>query len=84
MKMTVSSNSEEEQPSASRDVDYLLSTGSSNHKITKGELSNLIRDLEFPKLGRTFSINFTRVEFTTKLRERDNISHQKPRIRAVL
>jgi len=43
---TVSSNSEEEQPSASRDADYLPSTDSSNHKITESEL--LIRDLELP------------------------------------
>jgi len=46
---TVSSNSEEQQPSASRDVDYLPITGSSNHKITEGELNDLIRDLELPK-----------------------------------
>jgi len=44
----VSSNSEELQPSASRDADYLPSTDSSNHKITEGELSDLIRDLELP------------------------------------
>jgi len=37
------------QPSASRDADYLASTGSSNHKITEGELNDLIRDLELPK-----------------------------------
>ena len=42
----VSSNSEERQPSASRDAEYLPSTDSSNHKITEGELINLIRDLE--------------------------------------
>ena len=46
---SVSSNSEEEQPSASRDADYLLSTDSSNQKITEGELKDLIRDLELPK-----------------------------------
>jgi len=45
----VSSNSEEEQPSASRDADYLPSTDSSNHKITEGELSDLLRDLKLPK-----------------------------------
>ena len=40
----VSSNSEEVQPSASRDADYLPSTDSSSHKITEGEFSDLIRD----------------------------------------
>ena len=45
----VSSNSGEQQPSASRDADYLPSTDSSNHKITEGELNDLIRDLEIPK-----------------------------------
>ena len=44
-----SSNSEEQQPSASRDAEHLPSTGSSNHKITEGELNGLIRDLELPK-----------------------------------
>ena len=34
---SVSSNSEEQQPSASRDADYLPSTDSSNHKITEGD-----------------------------------------------
>jgi len=46
---SVSSNSEEEQPSASRDVDYLPSTDSSNHKITKCEFNYLTRYLELPK-----------------------------------
>jgi len=45
----VSSNSEEQQPSVSRDADYLPSTDSSNHKITGGERNDLIRDLELPK-----------------------------------
>ena len=35
---SVSSNSKEQQPSASRDADYLPSTDSSIHKITDGEL----------------------------------------------
>jgi len=48
-KGSVSSNSKEQQPSASRDADYLPSTDSSNHKITEGELSDLIRDLKLPK-----------------------------------
>jgi len=46
---SVSSNSEEKQPSASRDADYLPSTDSSNHKITEGKLNDLIRDLKLPK-----------------------------------
>ena len=51
----VSSNSEEQQPSASRDADYLPSTGSSNHKVTEGELNDLTRDLELKKRrGQSF------------------------------
>jgi len=46
---SVSSNSEDQQPSASRGADYLPRTDSSNHKITEGELSDLIRNLELPK-----------------------------------
>ena len=46
---SVSSNSEVQQPSASRDADYLPSTDSSNHKITEGELNDLIWDLKLPK-----------------------------------
>ena len=46
---SVCSNNEEQQPSASRDADYLPSTDSSNHKITEGELSNLIRDFVLRK-----------------------------------
>ena len=46
---SVSSTSEEQQPSASRDADYLPSTDSSKHKITEGELNDLISDLELPK-----------------------------------
>jgi len=45
-KDSVSSNSKEQQPSASRDADYLPSTDFSNHKITEGELSDLIMDLK--------------------------------------
>ena len=51
---SVSSNSEEQQPSASRDVEYLPSTDSSNHKITEGELSDLIRELELQKIRQNF------------------------------
>ena len=47
---SVSSNSEEQQPSASRDADYLPSTDSSNHKITEGKRNDLIRKLELPKI----------------------------------
>jgi len=39
-KDSVSSNSEEQQPSASRDADYLPSTNSSTHKITEGQKAN--------------------------------------------
>jgi len=46
---SVSSNSEEQQPSASRYAEYLPSTHSSNQKITEGELSDLVRDLKLPK-----------------------------------
>ena len=46
---SVSSNSEEQQPTASRDAEYLPNTDSSSHKITEGELNDLIRDLELPK-----------------------------------
>jgi len=46
---SVSSNSKEQQPSASRDTDYLPSMDSFNHKITEGELNDLIRDLKLPK-----------------------------------
>jgi hypothetical protein len=49
MYSSVSSNSEEQQPSASRDADYLPSTDSSDHKITDGGLNDLSRDLELPK-----------------------------------
>ena len=45
----VSSNSEEQQPSASRDADYLPSTDSFSRKITEGELNDFITDLELPK-----------------------------------
>jgi len=48
-KDSVSSNSEKQQPTASRDADYLPSTDSSNHKITEDKLNDLIRDLKFPK-----------------------------------
>jgi len=46
---SVSSNSEEQQPSASRDADYTPSTDSFHHMITEGELNDLIRDLKLPK-----------------------------------
>jgi hypothetical protein len=51
---SVSSNSEEQQPSASRVADNLPSTGFSNHKITEGELSDVIRDLKLPKRRQNF------------------------------
>jgi len=37
-----SSNSEEQQPPASRDADFLPSTGSSNHKITEDEVNDFV------------------------------------------
>jgi len=46
---SASSNNEEQQPSASRDADYVPSTDSSHHTITEGELYDLIRDIELPK-----------------------------------
>jgi len=49
-----SSNSEELQPSSSRDADYLPSTDSPHHKVTEGELSDLIRDLELRKIRQNF------------------------------
>ena len=78
---SVSSNSEEQQPSPSGDVDYLPSTDSSNHKGTEGEFIDLIRDLRLPK---NKAEGLAKVEFTTPLRKSGNISHQKPRIRAIL
>ena len=41
MKQTLSSNSEEQHPSASTDADNLQSTDWSKHKITEGELNDL-------------------------------------------
>ena len=38
-------DSEEQQPSISRDADFLPSTDIFNYKITEGDLSDLIRDL---------------------------------------
>ena len=78
---SVSSNSEEQQPSVSRDPDYLPSTDSSNHKITEGRLNDFFRDLKLPKNRAEV---LAAVEFTTPLRESGNISHQKPRIRTIL
>jgi len=48
---SVSSNSEEEHPSASRDTDYLPSTVSSKHKIKEGELNDLNRGFELVKIN---------------------------------
>ena len=47
---SVSSNSEEQQASSSRDANNLPSTDFSNHKITEGEIDDLIRDLKLPKI----------------------------------
>jgi hypothetical protein len=46
---SISSKSEEQQPSASRAADYLPSTDSFSYKITEDELKDLIRDLELSK-----------------------------------
>jgi len=46
---SVSSKSEEQQPSASRVANYLPSTDSSSRKTTEGELIDLIGDVELPK-----------------------------------
>jgi len=46
---SVSSNSEEQQPSASRDTDYVQSTDSSKHKITECMLNDLNRRFEIPE-----------------------------------
>jgi len=51
---SVFSNSEEQQPSASRIADNLPSTDLSNHKMTEGELNDLIRDLKLPKRRQNF------------------------------
>jgi len=51
---SVSSNSEKQQPSASKVADNLPSTDFSNHKITEGELNDLIRDLKLPKRRQIF------------------------------
>ena len=51
---SVSSNSEEQQPSASRVADNLPSTDFTNHKITEGELSDFIGDLKLPKRRQNF------------------------------
>jgi len=49
-----SSNSEKQQSSASRIADNLPSTDFSNHKITEGELNDLIRDFKLPKIRQNF------------------------------
>jgi len=77
---SVSSNSEKQQPSPSRDADYLPSTDSSNHGITEGSLNDLIRDLKLPKNKAEL---LAAVEFPTSLRESDT-SHQKPKIQTIL
>jgi len=67
---SVSSNSEEQQPSASRVAYNLPSTDFSNHKITDGELNDPIRDLKLPKRKQKFGIKFTTTEFATPLPHR--------------
>jgi hypothetical protein len=50
----VSSNGEEHQPSVSRVADNFPSTDFSNHKITEGELIDLIMDFILPKRRQNF------------------------------
>jgi hypothetical protein len=78
---SASSNNEEQQPSASRYADYLPSTDSSQHMITEGELNDLIRVLELPK--NKAEPLASRLQLWNVTGESD-ISHQKPRIRAIL
>jgi len=63
----VSSNSGEQQPSASRDADYLPSTDSCNHNITEGERNDFIRDFELPK---------NKAEFLASMLQQWNLLHQ--------
>ena len=77
---SVSSNSEEQQASASRDEDYLSSTDSSSHKITEGQLNDLIRDFELPE--NKAELLASRLQQWNLLHH--NISQQKPRIRTIL
>jgi hypothetical protein len=78
---SVSSNSEEQQPSASRHTDYLPSTDSYNHKNTEVELNDLTRGLKLPKNKAEI---LAAVASTIPLLESGNMSHRKPRIRAIL
>jgi len=66
---SVSSNSEEKQPSASRVADNLPSSEFSNHKITEGELSDLIRDLKLPK---------RRADLLASRLQQQNLLHHSP------
>jgi len=77
---SVSSNSEEQQPSASRVADNLPSTDFSNHEITEGELNDLISDLKLPKRRQNFwhqvynsGIYYTTPPLHIKLRLKKNI-----------
>ena len=67
----VSSNSKEQQPSTSRDADYLLSTDSAIHKMTEGELNDLIRDLELPK---------NKAELLASMLQQRNFLHQPVKV----
>jgi hypothetical protein len=67
----VSSNSEEQQPSASRFADNLPSTDFSNHKVTDGELNELIRDVRLSKKKAE--------HLASRLRQR-NLLHHSPTI----
>ena len=66
---SVSSNSEEQQPSASRDADNLPSTDVSNHKITEDELNDLLRALNIPK---------NKAELLASMLQQWNLLHHSP------
>jgi hypothetical protein len=76
----VSSNSEKQEPSASRVADNLPSTDFSNHEIKEGELNELISDLKHPKTRQNFwhqvynsGIYYTTPPLHIKLRLKKNI-----------
>jgi len=64
----VSSISEEQQPSASRDANSLPSIDSSDHKITEGKLSDLITYLKLPK---------NKAELLASMLQQWNLLHNK-------
>jgi len=80
---SVSSNNEEEQPSASTDADYLPSTDSSTHKITEGQKASSVTSSgisNFQKIRQNFWQQGYNSGIYYTIRGSGNISHQKPRI----